>query len=127
MSLIVPDYEYYTIKGGTLSQAEYNLLLNKAIYCLDDCTFGKYSKLNSETTAQDMTVRLKDCICEVVDYLSTVIDNNTIDYKQEVSERVGNWSVTYSSTGIAPNYLYHIRKNIVDVYLDVTNLTCRWV
>jgi hypothetical protein len=127
MGIIVPTYEYYTSKGGSLSEAEFNLLLDKAVYCLDEATFGKYSKLTEQNTPQDVAVRLRDCLCAIVDYLSTVIDSNTINYRQELSERVGNWSVTYSSTGIAPNYIYYIRTNIVGLYLDVTNLTCRWV
>ena len=125
--LIYPDYEYYTQHGGTLSQAEYNLLLNKAIYIMDNATFGRYSKLRTDNTPLVVVTRLKDCIVDIVNYLNTVLDNGVISYKQEVSERVGNWQVSYSSTGINPNMMVYVRQNIVGLYLDTTDLTCRWI
>lgn len=124
--MIVPSYEYYTEHGGQLTEEQFQQMLGKACYCVDNATFGHYDKCTLENTTLTVVQRIRDCLCAVVDYLDTQIEEGGYSYKAVTSEKVGSWSCTYDSRGISPNMMYYIRTQIVGLYLDTTNLMCRW-
>lgn len=94
---------YLNTYKGQLSEKEFQKLLGKANMIIKKYTFNR---VDEESTLSEV----KNCICEIVDYLYIVEKN-----EGKTSEKVGNWSITYKNSDNAE--INSKIKNILSIYL----------
>lgn len=103
-------YQDYKALGGTLDLTPFNLLEFEARKEVDDCTYGRLKKLN--TQVEDV----KLCILSL---MSKIKKYNEVDNGKS-SESVGSYSVTYNKP--VSKEEKQERKSIINSYLSECKL-----
>lgn len=103
-------YQDYKALGGTLDLTPFNLLEFRARKEVDDCTFGRLKKL--DTQVQDV----KLCIIDLMDKIKKY---NEVDNGKS-SESVGSYSVTYNKP--VNKEEKQERRSIINSYLSECKL-----
>jgi len=103
-------YQEYKSLGGTLDLTPFNMLEFRARKEIDDYTYGRLKKLN--TQVEDV----KLCIMDLIDKIKKYNDNNN----GKSSESVGSYSVTYNKP--INKEEKEERRSIINSYLSECKL-----
>lgn len=103
-------YQDYKALGGTLDLTPFNLLEFRARKEVDDCTYGRLMKLDTQVQA------VKLCIMDLMDKIKKY---NEVDNGKS-SETVGSYSVTYNKP--VNREEKQERRSIINSYLSECKL-----
>jgi hypothetical protein len=104
-------YQEYKGLGGSLELTPFNLLEFRARKEIDDCTYGRLKKLNTQVN------EVKLCIMDLMDKIKKY---NEVDNGKS-SESVGSYSVTYNKP--VDKEERQSRRNIINIYLSECKLS----
>lgn len=103
-------YQDYKALGGTLDLTPFNLLEFRARKEVDDCTYGRLMKLDTQVQ------EVKLCIMDLMDKIKKY---NEVDNGKS-SETVGSYSVTYNKP--VNKEEKQERRSIINSYLSECKL-----
>lgn len=119
--MIKADITFYKeVFNGTSVTDEriFNKHLRVALTYLNTFTFSRLNRLNEDEEDVELVLSVKQCQCEIVEYLVDVDGDNI------KSESVDGWSRTYEN--INKLKVSTVIEDIVDRYLGDTGLMCSW-
>ena len=112
------DYSYYTdtYKGRAIPETAFDNLILKAEGLVDTYTFNRISEI------MPYMDKVKMCCCELAESLFKADKEYT---KGIASEKVGEYSVTYTSPEAKEKQLSKSTANIINNWLAMTGLLYR--
>lgn len=117
--MIYADYSFYTenFKGSLIAESEFEYWAARASEYIDSMTF---SRITSSIMTNDVAaaLKIKCCCCALAD-----VTFNAEKSSGKSAEKVGNYSVTYTTT--SDEVFEKARSRLVRMYLSETGLTYR--
>lgn len=124
--MINVTYDYYskTYNGISIpTEDDFNRVYNRVYTVLSDYTLSKVDNLTEDSP---LSVRVKNCLCEMADAYFIYQKNENLYGGNKASESVGKWSVSYVQDTIPKSHLSVLYK-VADTHLGNTYLLCRWL
>lgn len=116
------DFNFYnqTFLGDIIKdERNFNKLSKEASMVINQYTYSKARDLTE--LSEDVATSIKECCCSLTELLYSYSKTS-----KKKSESCEGWSVTYSDSNTSIEHSAEIRQ-LIDRYLDWTDLLCCWV